>query len=159
MYLYFSNDTFSGRSQNLVLLIHKCNALGYSTFRCVPRFEGVTNWYQSQGHRIRIRQTPDTASSPTITGLHTRPRGSTDTASSSGRVPDYVPEPIYPEYIPLENEHEFPAEEQPLPPIDSPTAESPGYVTELDPEEYEDDETEDSPVDYPMDGGDDGDDD
>ncbi|GJW25770.1 hypothetical protein Tco_0039581 [Tanacetum coccineum] len=77
--------------------------------------------------------------------------------------PDYVPEPIYPEYIPLEDEHEFPAEEQPLPPVDSPTAESPGYVTESDPEEdpeeYEDDETEDGPIDYPMDGGDDGDDD
>ncbi|GKE46507.1 hypothetical protein Tco_1477765, partial [Tanacetum coccineum] len=66
------------------------------------------------------------------------------------------PEPIYPEYIPLEDEHEFPAEEQPLPPL-------PGYVTESDPEEdpeeYEDDETEDGPVDYPMDGGDYGDDD
>ncbi|GJS86760.1 putative reverse transcriptase domain-containing protein [Tanacetum coccineum] len=77
--------------------------------------------------------------------------------------PDYVPKPIYPEYIPLEDDHEFPAEEQPLPPVDSPTAESPGYVTksdpEEDPEEYEDDETEDGPVDYPMDGGDDGDDD
>ncbi|GJX21350.1 hypothetical protein Tco_0224027 [Tanacetum coccineum] len=77
--------------------------------------------------------------------------------------PDYVPEPIYPEYIPLEDEHEFPAEEQPLPPVDSPTTESPGYVTESDPEEdpeeYEDDETEDSPVDYPMDEGDVGDDD
>ncbi|GJV98755.1 hypothetical protein Tco_1554007 [Tanacetum coccineum] len=35
--------------------------------------------------------------------------------------PDYVPEPIYPEYRPLEGDHEFPAEEQPLPPIDSPT--------------------------------------
>ncbi|GKE85570.1 hypothetical protein Tco_1559312, partial [Tanacetum coccineum] len=60
--------------------------------------------------------------------------------------PDYVPEPIYPKYIPLEDEHE-----------------SLGYVTESDPEEdpeeYEDDETEDGPVDYPMDGGDDGDDD
>ncbi|GJS80175.1 putative reverse transcriptase domain-containing protein [Tanacetum coccineum] len=49
--------------------------------------------------------------------------------------PDYVPEPIYPEYIPLEDDHEFPAEEQPLPPVDSPTAESPGYITESDPEE------------------------
>ncbi|GJS77368.1 hypothetical protein Tco_0727249 [Tanacetum coccineum] len=77
--------------------------------------------------------------------------------------PDYVPEPIYPEYIPLKDEHEFPAEEQPLPPVDSPTAESPGYVTESDPEEdpeeYEDDETEDSPVYYPMNEGVDGDDD
>ncbi|GJY71298.1 hypothetical protein Tco_0475001, partial [Tanacetum coccineum] len=77
--------------------------------------------------------------------------------------PDYVPEPIYHKYIPLEDEHEFPAEEQPLPPVDSPTAELPGYVTESDPkedpEEYEDDKTEDGPIDYPMDRGDDGDDD
>ncbi|GKE95051.1 hypothetical protein Tco_1579906, partial [Tanacetum coccineum] len=77
--------------------------------------------------------------------------------------PEYVPEPIYPKYIPLEDEHVFPVEEQPLPPIVSPTAESPEYVIESDPEEdpeeYEDDETEDGPVDYPMDRGDDGDDD
>ncbi|GKB83408.1 hypothetical protein Tco_0950303 [Tanacetum coccineum] len=77
--------------------------------------------------------------------------------------PDCVLESIYPEYILLEDEHEFLAEEQPLPPVDSPTAESPGYVTESDPEEdpeeYEDDETEDCPVDYPVHGGDDGDDD
>ncbi|GJY28459.1 putative reverse transcriptase domain-containing protein [Tanacetum coccineum] len=45
----------------------------------------------------------------------------------------YVPEPIYPEYMPLEDDHEFSAEEQPLPPIDSPTTDSPGYVTESDP--------------------------
>ncbi|GKA08544.1 hypothetical protein Tco_0687875 [Tanacetum coccineum] len=86
--------------------------------------------------------------------------------------PDYIPGPEDPqtppslytlEYIPLEDDHEFSAEEQPLPLVDSPTAESPGYVTELDPEEdpeeYKDDETEDGPIDYPMDGGDDGDDD
>ncbi|GKD40914.1 hypothetical protein Tco_1261121, partial [Tanacetum coccineum] len=77
--------------------------------------------------------------------------------------PDYVPEPMYPEYIPLEDEHVFPAEEQPLPLVDSPTAELPGYVAasdpEEDPEEYEDDETKDGSVDYPMDGGDDVDDD
>ncbi|GKE80361.1 hypothetical protein Tco_1550361 [Tanacetum coccineum] len=58
--------------------------------------------------------------------------------------PDYVPEPIYLEYIPLDDEHEFPAEEHPLPP---------------DPEEYKDDETEDGPIDYPINGGDDRDDD
>ncbi|GKF83591.1 hypothetical protein Tco_0245247, partial [Tanacetum coccineum] len=59
--------------------------------------------------------------------------------------PDYVPEPIYPEYIPLEDEHMLLAKEQPLPPADSQTAESPGYVTESDPEkdpeEYKDDDT------------------
>nr|GEW43204.1 hypothetical protein [Tanacetum cinerariifolium] len=56
--------------------------------------------------------------------------------------PDYVPEPMYPEYIPLEDEHVLLAKEHPLPPIDSPTAESSGYVAESDPEEYEDDERE-----------------
>nr|GEV54407.1 putative reverse transcriptase domain-containing protein [Tanacetum cinerariifolium] len=77
--------------------------------------------------------------------------------------PHYMPEPMYPEYIPLEDEHVLPAEEQPLPPVVSPTAESPWYVVESDPEEvpeeYEDDESEDGSVDYPKDEGDDRDDD
>ncbi|GJR55232.1 hypothetical protein Tco_1405753 [Tanacetum coccineum] len=61
------------------------------------------------------------------------------------------------------SEHEFLAEEQPLPPVVSPTTESLGYVVESDPEEdpkeYEYDETEDGPVDYPIDGGEGGDND
>ncbi|GKE02705.1 hypothetical protein Tco_1390688, partial [Tanacetum coccineum] len=64
--------------------------------------------------------------------------------------PDFVPGPENPQTPPVpqdEDEHEFLAEEQPLP----------GHVTESDPEEdpkeYEDDETEDGPIDYPMDGG------
>nr|GEX88083.1 hypothetical protein [Tanacetum cinerariifolium] len=77
--------------------------------------------------------------------------------------PDFMPEPIYPEYIPLEDEHILPAEEQPLPPVVLPTTKSTGYIAESDPEEdleeYEEDEAEDGPVDYPMDGGYDGDDD
>nr|GEV88609.1 hypothetical protein [Tanacetum cinerariifolium] len=76
---------------------------------------------------------------------------------------DFVPEPIYPEYIPLEDEHILSTEGQPLPPIVSPTAESSGYVAKSDPkedhEEYEEDEVKDGPVDYHMDGGDYGDDD
>nr|GEV85953.1 hypothetical protein [Tanacetum cinerariifolium] len=76
---------------------------------------------------------------------------------------NYVPEPIYPEYIPLKDEHVLLVEEHPLPLVDSPTAESLRYVAESDPEEdpeeYEDDESEDGPVDYPINGGDDGDDD
>nr|GFA45982.1 hypothetical protein [Tanacetum cinerariifolium] len=77
--------------------------------------------------------------------------------------PDFVPEPIYPEYIPLEGEHILPADEQPLPPVVSPTAESPPYVDKSDPEEdpkeYEKDEIEDGPIGYPMDEGNDGDND
>ncbi|GKD62635.1 hypothetical protein Tco_1300144, partial [Tanacetum coccineum] len=77
--------------------------------------------------------------------------------------PNYVLEPIYPEHIPLEDEHVFLAEEQLLPPVDSPTALSLGYVADSDPEEdLEEDPKEDSEeehVDYPTDGGDDDDDD
>ncbi|GJY30193.1 hypothetical protein Tco_0413688 [Tanacetum coccineum] len=74
---------------------------------------------------------------PTITRLHTRPRGSTDNQPVSSdemdrepmfvhaHDPDYVPEPYYPEYIPLEDEHEFSAEEKPILPVDSPTLLSP----------------------------------
>ncbi|GKB94480.1 hypothetical protein Tco_0980617 [Tanacetum coccineum] len=72
----------------------------------------------------------------------------------------YVLEPVYPEFIPPEDEV-FPAEEQPLPTAASPTADSPGYVPESDPEEdLEEDDDEDpkeDPTDYPADGGDDGD--
>nr|GEY41383.1 hypothetical protein [Tanacetum cinerariifolium] len=77
--------------------------------------------------------------------------------------PDYVPELMYPEYTPLEDGHVLLTEEQPLPPVDSPTAESLGYVAESDlqedPKEYKDDESEDGLVDYLIDGGDDVDDD
>ncbi|GKA23133.1 hypothetical protein Tco_0709095 [Tanacetum coccineum] len=91
--------------------------------------------------------------------IYQRTRDVRELCSFRPHDPDYVPEPIYPEYIPLEDEYVFSVEEQPLPPVDSPTAESPGYVAESDPEEdpeeYEDDESDlyDGPVDYPMDGG------
>ncbi|GJW84453.1 hypothetical protein Tco_0157598 [Tanacetum coccineum] len=75
--------------------------------------------------------------------------------------PDYIPGPEEPQTLP--DDHVFPAKEQLLPTVVSPTAESPGYVVgsnpKEDPEEYEDDEIEDGHVDYPIDGGEDGDDD
>nr|GEY83600.1 hypothetical protein [Tanacetum cinerariifolium] len=46
----------------------------------------------------------------------------------------YVPEPVYPEYIPSEDDG-FPVEEQPLPGAASPTAESPRYIPESDMDE------------------------
>ncbi|GJW61177.1 putative reverse transcriptase domain-containing protein [Tanacetum coccineum] len=74
--------------------------------------------------------------------------------------PDYIPDSEEPHTPPVPHDED---ERAAITPVDSPTAESPGYVAESDPEEdpeeYEDDETEDGPVDYPMDGGDDGDDD
>ncbi|GKA55648.1 putative reverse transcriptase domain-containing protein, partial [Tanacetum coccineum] len=138
------------------------NALGYSIFRCHPdlgvlqigiRAKVIENQQSCLLYHLRL---PTLLSTPTLSqgGYFGEPMR---------RYLMEVPEPIYPEYIPLEDEHVFLVEEQPLPPIDSPTAESPGYVAESDPEEdpeeYEDDETEDGPVDYPMDGGDDRDDD
>ncbi|GKE05130.1 hypothetical protein Tco_1397148, partial [Tanacetum coccineum] len=47
---------------------------------------------------------------------------------------DFVPELMYPEYIQQKDEI-LPTEEQPLPAVASPIADSPGYVPESDPEE------------------------
>ncbi|GKF11628.1 hypothetical protein Tco_0049554 [Tanacetum coccineum] len=74
----------------------------------------------------------------------------------------YVPEPVYPKYIPPEDDV-FPAEEQPLPAATSPTADSPGYILESDPErdpeEDDEEDPEEDPADYPADRRDDDDDD
>ncbi|GJT62675.1 hypothetical protein Tco_1006208 [Tanacetum coccineum] len=65
----------------------------------------------------------------------------------------YVSEPIYPEFMPPE-EYVLPAEEQPLPAAVLPTADSPGYITESDPEEdleEDDEDPKEDPADYPDD--------
>ncbi|GJX94530.1 hypothetical protein Tco_0349116 [Tanacetum coccineum] len=164
------------------------NALGYSTFRCYPdlevlqigiRAKVIENQQSCLLHHplsptlpsILIPSQPVAPPSPDYIPGPEDPQTPPVSQDEDKREamfiqphdPDYMPEPIYPEYIPLENEHVFPVDEHPLPPVDLPNAESPRYVTESDPEEdpeeYEDDEIEDGPVDYPMDGGDDGDDD
>ncbi|GKF41122.1 hypothetical protein Tco_0124464 [Tanacetum coccineum] len=71
---------------------------------------------------------------------------------------DFVPEPMYLEYMPQEDEI-LPVEEQRLPAVaSSPTADSPGYVPKSDPEE-DDEDPEEDPADYPADGDDDDDED
>ncbi|GKE72312.1 hypothetical protein Tco_1534353 [Tanacetum coccineum] len=62
----------------------------------------------------------------------------------------YVPKPEYPEYL-APSDAETPLEDQLLPADASPTALSPGYVADSDPEE----DPEEDHVDYPADGGDD----
>ncbi|GJZ82630.1 hypothetical protein Tco_0647803 [Tanacetum coccineum] len=46
-------------------------------------------------------------------------------------LPEFVPEPVYPEFMPPEDEV-FPTEEQPLPAAVSPTTDSPGYIADSD---------------------------
>nr|GEX45768.1 reverse transcriptase domain-containing protein [Tanacetum cinerariifolium] len=65
-------------------------------------------------------------------------------------LPEFVPDPIYLEFMPLKDEI-LPAEEQPLLGANSPTADSPGYIPKYDLEE--------DPADYLADGGNDDDDD
>nr|GFA05776.1 hypothetical protein [Tanacetum cinerariifolium] len=65
-------------------------------------------------------------------------------------LPDFVLEPVYPEFMPSKDEV-FLGEEQPLPVVVSPTTDSPGYIADSDPEE--------DPTGYPTDGGDHEDDD
>nr|GEZ72435.1 hypothetical protein [Tanacetum cinerariifolium] len=74
--------------------------------------------------------------------------------------PDCIPGPEYPEYL-LPADDVLPAEEQPLPADVLPTFESPGYITDLEPEmepEEEDGDDEKSngnSIDYPTSKGDD----
>ncbi|GJQ99659.1 hypothetical protein Tco_0522644 [Tanacetum coccineum] len=68
----------------------------------------------------------------------------------------YVPEPEYPEYL-VPSNAEAPLEDQPLPADASPTALSPGYVADSDPDEDPEEDPEEDHADYPADGGDDDD--
>nr|GFC18331.1 hypothetical protein [Tanacetum cinerariifolium] len=73
--------------------------------------------------------------------------------------PDYIPGPEYPEYLPPADDM-LPAEEQPLPAAVSTTAESPGYITESEPEmepeenDGDDEKSEGDSIDYPTSEGD-----
>nr|GFC58647.1 hypothetical protein [Tanacetum cinerariifolium] len=72
---------------------------------------------------------------------------------------DYIPGPEYPEYLPPADDI-LPAEKQPLPVAVSPTIESPGYITESEPEmepeenDGDDEKSEGDSIDYPTSEGD-----
>nr|GFC24134.1 hypothetical protein [Tanacetum cinerariifolium] len=82
-------------------------------------------------------------SSPTFPRLCTRARAppSQDYVPGPEHPPSpieipYVPEPEYPKYL-APSDDEAPLEDQPLPTDASPTAASPGYMTDSNPEEEE----------------------
>ncbi|GJS36043.1 hypothetical protein Tco_0534425 [Tanacetum coccineum] len=62
---------------------------------------------------------------------------------------EFFPEPVYPKFMPPKDKV-FPTEEQPLPATVSPTADSPGYITDFSLEE----DPEEGPTKYPANGGD-----
>ncbi|GKB15349.1 hypothetical protein Tco_0849272, partial [Tanacetum coccineum] len=121
------------------------------------RFGGVTDWYQSQGYRE-----PAFMSSASSAVIYT----SVYTDSEPGRVFWGADEEVSDGALHRNNNRD--SEEPQTPPVPQDEDErepmfiqphDPDYNLEEDPEEYEDDETEDGLVDYPMDGGEDGDDD
>nr|GEW78648.1 hypothetical protein [Tanacetum cinerariifolium] len=68
-------------------------------------------------------------------------------------VPGFVLEPVYPEFMPPEDDV-LPVEEQPLHATASPTVDSPRYIRKSDPEEdpkEDDKDPEEDPADYPTD--------
>ncbi|GJX48091.1 hypothetical protein Tco_0273281 [Tanacetum coccineum] len=71
------------------------------------------------------------------------------------KVP-YVPGPEYPEYL-VPSDADVPLEDQPLPADALPTALSPGYVVDSDPDEDPEEDPEEDHTDYPVDGEDDDD--
>ncbi|GKE88355.1 hypothetical protein Tco_1565830 [Tanacetum coccineum] len=76
--------------------------------------------------------------------------GCTAVSRAGTPSPDYVPGPEYPEYV-APSDDEIPVKDQPLPVDASPTALSPGYVTDSNPE----DDSKEDHADYPANGGDD----
>nr|GEZ99282.1 hypothetical protein [Tanacetum cinerariifolium] len=118
----------------------------------------------------RLRAWPGGArAGTTITGLRAGPEEPKQAPLSPNYVPGseepeqappspiylpYVPELVYPEYMPPEDDV-FPAEEQPLPVAATPTVDSPGYIPEFDPngdpEEDEEEDPKEDPADYPTD--------
>nr|GEW15573.1 putative reverse transcriptase domain-containing protein [Tanacetum cinerariifolium] len=71
--------------------------------------------------------------------------------------PDYVPGPEHPsspDYMPVPSKDEVPIEDQPLPTDASPTALSPGYMADSNPDEDPKEDSEEDHADYPADGGD-----
>ncbi|GJU58014.1 hypothetical protein Tco_1235780 [Tanacetum coccineum] len=75
-------------------------------------------------------------------------------------LPEFVLEPVYPEFMPLEDDVLL-VEEQPLPAAVSPTTDSPGYIPESDPEEDPEEDDDEDPeedlADYPTNRDDDDD--
>nr|GEU39104.1 putative reverse transcriptase domain-containing protein [Tanacetum cinerariifolium] len=71
---------------------------------------------------------------------------------SPAYVPEFVSEPVYPKFMPPEDDV-LPAEEQPLPAAVSPTADSPGYILESESDREDDPEEDDKDpeelADYP----------
>nr|GEX37676.1 reverse transcriptase domain-containing protein [Tanacetum cinerariifolium] len=64
--------------------------------------------------------------------------------------PEFIPEPVYPKFMPAEDDI-LPIEEQPLPAAASPTTESSGYIDESDPEDDPEEDPEDDPEEDPKD--------
>nr|GEZ78187.1 hypothetical protein [Tanacetum cinerariifolium] len=127
------------------------------SYSVASHFGGVTDWHQSRGYRELDTIMSDSEDSTVtyttvVAAFHALPppdyvygREEPEQAPPSPVYIPYVPELVYPEYIPPKDDV-FPAEEQPLPAAASPTAESPGCIPESDldedPEEDDDDEEE-----------------
>nr|GFD03567.1 hypothetical protein [Tanacetum cinerariifolium] len=87
-------------------------------------------------------------------GLHIQLRPILGVLQIGIKSQDYIPGPEYPKYLPPADDM-LPAEEQPVPAAVSPTAESPGYITESEPEmepevnDGDDEKSEEDSIDYP----------
>ncbi|GJT21142.1 putative ribonuclease H-like domain-containing protein [Tanacetum coccineum] len=114
----------------------RCNALGYSTFLCNPdlgcyRLVSEPGYREPASHVFCIHPMIQ----PTLRIHELEPAS---LLGSDDEELVFEGGHFHGSYIPLEDEHVFLAEEQPLHPVDSPTAESPGIYCvgcEEDPEE------------------------
>ncbi|GJY26926.1 hypothetical protein Tco_0401652 [Tanacetum coccineum] len=161
----------------LVLLIYEVTLS--DPYSVATQFGGVTDWYQeprsdSEDSTITYTEVSslfedlsDIGSPGVIVygddGLPMMledPYAYVEAAVQDPLPPYFIPELVYLEFMPPEDDV-FPAKEQPLPAAVSPTADSPGYITESDPEEdpkeEDDEDLKEDPTNYPTDKDDDDD--
>nr|GFC44736.1 hypothetical protein [Tanacetum cinerariifolium] len=147
------------------------------SYSAASYFGGVTYWYQSQdtnishfgfSNTIMSDSEDSTVTYTTVSSPYEGRPGDISPGVDGPPEPEqappspvykpYVPESVYPEYIPPEDDV-FPAKEQPLPGAATPTTDSPGYIPESDPDEDpendDDKDPEEDPADYPADHDDD----
>nr|GEU59456.1 putative reverse transcriptase domain-containing protein [Tanacetum cinerariifolium] len=116
------------------------------------KFRGVTDWHLEPRFIENQPDSPEVAlQSPIQTPPVPQDEDEREPMFIQPHDPDYKPRPTYPEYIPLEDEHVLLVEEQPLPPVVSPTVESPegddgydddGHLSRDDVDDEDEDEEE-----------------
>ncbi|GJU78907.1 hypothetical protein Tco_1275977, partial [Tanacetum coccineum] len=147
-------DRFRKKYPHLFIKTAPSTITLHDPYSAMTQFGGVTDWYLDP----RLVMSSDNASSAvTYTSISSDSDGPSWAPLSPAYVPDpmeiehhipvYIPEPVYLEYhVPSDDDIQI--ENQPYAVDTSPSALSPGYIAESDPEEDPEEDSEEDLIDY-----------